>query len=350
MPSLKDTHPHFDFFSADSLPDSYTWPPLDDHPSSFHRSDGHHPPVIDLDSPDAVDLVRRACLDWGAFQVTNHGVPTELLHRVESQTRRLFSLPTHHKNLAARSPDVGVSGFGPAPISRFFDKRFWSEGFTIIGSPFDHALRLWPDGLGHVPFCDAIREYEEAMEGFTGRLMRLAFASLGLDERVAREFRGGPTVIQLNSYPPCPDPGRAMGLAAHTDSTLLTVLYQTATGLQVLRRGGGTGWTTVQPVPGALVVHVGDLLHVISNGRYQSVLHRAVVDRARHRYSVAYLCGPPAHVKVSPSPTLVGPDRAPAYRAVVWGEYLGLKAKLFNRALASISVTQNNNNNNNNNK
>ncbi|KAK1260087.1 Gibberellin 3-beta-dioxygenase 1 [Acorus gramineus] len=336
MPSLLTTHHHhFDLHSADSLPDSYAWTPLDDH-----RSDGQsHLPIIDLDSPDAVHSIGLACLHWGAFHVINHRIPPDLLHRVLSETTRLFSLPTHRKLLAARSPD-GVSGFGPARISRFFDKRFWSEGFTIVGGPpMDHARRLWPDRADHTSFCETMGEYEKAMEDLTGRLMGLALASLGLDKRDACEFQGGLAVMQLNSYPACPDPGRAMGLAAHTDSTLLTVLHQTtdSVGLQVLHRDGR--WVGVLPVPGALVVHVGDLLHVISNGRWESVVHRAVVDRDLHRYSVAYLCGPPSHVRVSPASALVGPGReAAAYRPVMWGEYLGLKARLFDGALASISV------------
>ncbi|KAG6407088.1 hypothetical protein SASPL_130070 [Salvia splendens] len=59
-------------------------------------------------------------------------------------------------------------------------------------------------------------------------------------------------------------------------------------GFLVLREGARR-WTTVPPHLGALVVHVGDLMHILSNGSYPSVLHRAKVNRTRHRLSVAYL-------------------------------------------------------------
>lgn len=99
-----------------------------------------------------------------------------------------------------------------------------------------------------------------------------------------------------------------MGLAAHTDSTLLTILYQNNTsGLQVLREG--IGWVTVPPIPGGLVINIGDLLHILSNGLYPSVLHRAVVNRTKHRLSMAYLYGPPSSVKISPLSKLVGPNQ-----------------------------------------
>ncbi|CAI0422563.1 unnamed protein product [Linum tenue] len=165
--------------------------------------------------------------------------------------------------------------------------------------------------------------------------------------------------IQLNHYPACPDPDRAMGLAPHTDSTLLTILHQSNTsGLQVLR-DDGTRWVTVPPIRGGLVVHIGDLLHILSNGLCPSVVHRAVVNRDRNRISIAYLHGPPSNVRISPVQKLVGPSQPPLYRAVTWNEYLGTKAKHFNKALSSVRLCaaapinglvdakdQNNNNNN----
>ena len=189
-----------------------------------------------------------------------------------------------------------------------------------------------------------IEEFNKEMKKLAERLMQLMFLTLGLNEGDIKwagpvnEFKDITSVLQLNSYPACPNPNRAMGLAAHTDSSLLTILYQSRTsGLQVLRpedRFGPARWVTVPPIPGALVVNVGDLCHILSNGRFQSVLHRAVVNRTHHRVSAAYICGPPAHVKVSP----IAKPMGPAYRPVTWREYLGLKARLFDKALASIKV------------
>ncbi|GFQ02983.1 gibberellin 3-beta-dioxygenase 1 [Phtheirospermum japonicum] len=129
-----------------------------------------------------------------------------------------------------------------------------------------------------------------------------------------------------------------MGLAAHTDSTILTILHQSNTsGLQVLREGSSR-WIMVPPHPGALVVHVGDLLHILSNGLYPSVLHRAVVNRSRQRLSVAYLYGPPSSVKIGPLAKLVDEDHPALYRPITWTEYLRRKATHFNKALTSLRV------------
>lgn len=189
-----------------------------------------------------------------------------------------------------------------------------------------------------------VQEYEKEMKSLAGELMCLMLGSLDIitteDVNWAGpdgDFKASSAVLQLNSYPACPDPDRAMGLAAHTDSTLLTILYQNNTsGLQV--NPDGNGWVTVDPVPGALVINIGDLLHILSNGLYPSVLHRAVVNRAHHRLSVAYLYGPPSNVEISPLSKLVDADNPPLYRPVTWSEYIGTKAKHFNEALSAVRL------------
>ncbi|KAE8710718.1 hypothetical protein F3Y22_tig00110319pilonHSYRG00187 [Hibiscus syriacus] len=68
-------------------------------------------------------------------------------------------------------------------------------------------------------------------------------------------------------------------------------------GLQVLRNGK---WVAVHPIPYTFIVNIGDQMQVISNDRYKSVLHRAVVNRNKERISIpTFYC---------PSPdALIGP-------------------------------------------
>lgn len=160
------------------------------------------------------------------------------------------------------------------------------------------------------------------------------------------------TALQLNSYPSCPDPNRAMGLAPHTDTSLLTILHQTQSdvGLQIrkdlLGGGGGTKpdpdpnlasgatvWVPVRPVPGALVVNVGDLLHIMSNGRFPCVVHRAVVNQTRQRLSFAYFYSPPTDFTVAPVAA-----ELPLYHSVTVKEYVGIKAKNLEKALSLIRI------------
>ncbi|XP_078432292.1 gibberellin 3-beta-dioxygenase 1-like [Wolffia australiana] len=328
-------HNHSQFLDLSKLhelPDTHTWPDLHSHFDYDLRS---QVPVVDLESPDLLRRLGSVCETWGVFQITGHGVPHSLLHRLELQVLRLFSLSAQQKLLALRAPD-GISGYGQVRISSLYSKLMWSEGFTIAGSPEEHARKLFPHD--HLQFCEVIEEYGRQMKLLAGRLMVLMLEALGLSAEEVRWCKKGfseaTSVLQLNSYPACPDPDRAMGLVAHTDSSLFTILHQSQTsGLQVMAPGEGR-WVAVPPLPGALVVNVGDLFHIVSNGRCPSVVHRAVVNRTRHRLSVAYLYGPPANAEVAP----VGPRAV--YRAVTWPEYLGIKSKkTFDQALESIKLT-----------
>ncbi|KAL8223661.1 hypothetical protein R6Q57_019136 [Mikania cordata] len=328
---------HLDLNSMEELPESHAWLSLDDSPS-YGSLGQDQVPVINLNSPNVMKLVGYACKTWGVFQVTNHGVPVKLIEEMEDACRKLFTLPIQQKLQAARAPN-GVSGYGVARISSFFPKLMWSEGFTIVGSPYEHARKLWPEGYSS--FCDVIEEYKEEMNKLAQRLMSLILGSLGvgvtLDDVKWASLQGPSPALQLNSYPTCPDPDRAMGLAAHTDSTLLTILHQTNTsGLEAHKEG--TGWVPIPPIRHALVVNVGDLLHILSNGMYTSVLHRAMVNRTQHRLSVAYLYGPPSNIQISPLPKLTDKVHPPLYRPITWSEYLGAKAKHFNKALSSVRL------------
>ncbi|PKA46784.1 Gibberellin 3-beta-dioxygenase 1 [Apostasia shenzhenica] len=344
MPSLPPEL--FDLYSARHIPESHTWASsyLYDHPIAA----ADFVPTIDISRPDAASLIGAACRCWGMFLATGHRVPAALLGSVESQTRRLFSLPLHRKLRAASHPG-SISGYGRPPLSSFFPKLMWSEGFTLAGDPTDIVSNLWPGD--HSLFCEVMEEYKREMKDLAGRLMGIMLQSLGLAQeemgRIGpmRELQRAFEVLQLNSYPACPDPERAMGMAAHTDSGLFTVLHQSAgaAGLQVLREeaedGDGSGptrWVAVQPLPEALVVNVGDLFHILSNGRFRSAKHRAVVGPVDHRVSVAYFVGPPGDVKVEPVRALVDPIRGPVYRPVTWPEYLGIRARVFDQALVAV--------------
>ncbi|CAN8233424.1 unnamed protein product [Cochlearia groenlandica] len=325
-----------DFKSLRHLPDSYTWTPKDDIHFSASSSSEESLPLIDLDDPQVATRVGHACTTWGAFQITNHGVPLRLLEDIEFLTGSLFRLPCKRKLKVARSEN-GISGYGVARISSFFNKQMWSEGFTVIGSPLDDFRKLWP--THHLNYCEIIKEYEEHMQKLAVKLMWLALGSLGVEPKDIKW--AGPTsdfneaAIQLNHYPICPEPDRAMGLAAHTDSTLMTILYQNDTaGLQVFREE--VGWVTVPPVPGSLVVNVGDLLHILTNGMFPSVLHRARVNHVTSRLSMAYLWGPPSDLTISPVRKLVNPMQSPMYPSLTWKQYLATKATHFNHSLSFI--------------
>ncbi|RLM92489.1 gibberellin 3-beta-dioxygenase 2-2-like [Panicum miliaceum] len=342
---------YFDFRAARRVPESHAWPGLHDHPVVDGGGEPGTPdavPVVDLRDPGAAAVARvaRAAEQWGAFLLTGHGVPAELLARVEDRIACMFALPAADKMRAVRGPG-DACGYGSPPISSFFSKCMWSEGYTFSPASLRGDLRkLWPKaGDDYASFCDVMEEFHKEMRVLADKLLELFLRALGLtNEQVAaveEERRIGETMtatMHLNWYPRCPDPRRALGLIAHTDSGFFTfVLQSLVPGLQLFRHGPDR-WVAVPAVPGAFVVNVGDLFHILTNGRFHSVYHRAVVNRNLDRISLGYFLGPPPHAKVAPLREAVPPGRTPAYRAVTWPEYMGVRKKAFTTGASALKM------------
>lgn len=92
-------------------------------------------------------------------------------------------------------------------------------------------------------------------------LFELLSEALGLNSNHLKDIDCAKSQVMFcQYYPPCPQPNLTLGLSKHTDFSFLTVLLQdNIGGLQVLR---DQTWIDVPPVPGALVVNIGDLLQV----------------------------------------------------------------------------------------
>ncbi|KAI7987100.1 Gibberellin 3-beta-dioxygenase 1 [Camellia lanceoleosa] len=324
-----------DFNSLQAVPDSHIWPKSDD---DVPTSDEYLSiPIVDLMDPDVVDRVSHACQTWGIFQVTNHGLSPSLLEGVEEETWRLFSLPVPEKMKVLRLPD-GATGYGTARIAPFYSKSMWHEGFTIMGGSFvEHAKVLWPNDYKR--FCDVIDECQKSMKTLAHKLLHIILKSLNLSEEqesnwATKIHQSETNALQLNSYPTCPDPNQAIGLPPHTDSLLLTILHHSNTsGLQIFR-DGGFGWVPVSSVPGALTVNVGDLLHILSNGKFPTVYHRVVVSGTCHRVSMGYFYGLPVDSTVEP----LSKVEFPMYKSLTVREYIGIKNECHEKALSLIRI------------
>ncbi|CAN1169165.1 Gibberellin 3-beta-dioxygenase 1 [Linum perenne] len=179
-------------------------------------------------------------------------------------------------------------------------------------------------------------DYQICMKELATKLLRQILQTLNIsDEELRRisspEFTN--TTLQLNSYPPCPDPTRAIGLAPHTDTSFLTILH-TASSVKALQIFSGGSWGMVAPVTGAVTVNVGDLLQVITNGRFQSVRHRVVMtDEHERRVSVASFFYPSTEFVLSP---LGSDDGGRRYRSVSVKEFIELKYQNLGDGFSSI--------------
>ncbi|KAJ4752261.1 Gibberellin 3-beta-dioxygenase 2 [Rhynchospora pubera] len=333
-------------FQFDSIPDSHAWDNLHDHPT-VEPVGPDTIPVIDLSDPKLIEKIGKACEGWGVFLISNHGIELKLLNQLCSQMHRLFALPADVKLKVAKA-DSFDGGYGGDPFSRFLPKYTWSESFTVLDSPLEHAKKLWPNDFSS--FCDVMEEYKTAMNRLGRRLMHAMLLSLGVSEEEINDTPFGDfskikTVYSLNSYPPCPEADRVLGLPPHSDTGFVTFVYDNGvSGLQILRREDDNGpkrWVTVPVVPNTFVVNVGDLMHVLTNGRFHNMVHRAIIGKTYHRMSAAYFFSPELDVKVSPLSKLIDPGVGPLYKTVTWPELQTKRSLSYGHALDAFKIDSN---------
>ncbi len=151
---------------------------------------------------------------------------------------------------------------------------------------------VWPTALPELRA--GVYPYFEAASACAEDLLRGFALGAGLDPEHFIRNRDRPVSRGSLQYYPPPPAGAAedqFGVAPHTDFGVLTVLCQDEVGgLEIQRRDGG--WIAMPPIPGTLVVNIGDLLHRWSNRRYRSTVHRVINSSGRERLSLVLAYDP----------------------------------------------------------
>ncbi|KAL9262005.1 Feruloyl CoA ortho-hydroxylase F6H1-3-like protein [Drosera capensis] len=107
--------------------------------------------------------------------------------------------------------------------------------------------------------------------------------------------------INLNYYLKCPTPELTVGVGRHSDVSTFTILHQDNVGELYVRDLDGESWIHVH---GAIVINVGDVLQIMSNGRYKSIEHRVAANGTHDRISI------PLFINPNPS-NMIGPLKEP---------------------------------------
>ncbi|KAJ6822705.1 putative 2-oxoglutarate-dependent dioxygenase [Iris pallida] len=261
------------------LPDRYMKPPSE-RPSVDPAADrGEHIsiPVIDFagltkgaaEWRATMRLVSDACREWGFFQVVNHRVSVDLVARMRKGWRDFFDLPMEEKRKLANSPKT-YEGYGSRLGVEKGATLDWGDYFFLhLLPPSIKDYNKWPS----LPTScrEVTEEYCQELVKLCETVMKVLSTGLGLDAGFLQKAFGGEDVgacMRVNFYPRCPQPDLALGLSAHSDPGGLTVLLadDRVKGLQVRR---GNAWVTVQPIPNAFIVNIGDQIQVLSNANYK---------------------------------------------------------------------------------
>ncbi|KAJ0602394.1 putative flavanone 3-dioxygenase [Helianthus annuus] len=281
-------------------------------------------PVIDLQNlngpnrSQVLDEIRRACSDNGFFQVKNHGIPESIIANMMQMAREFFNLPLQERLKMYSDDPTKANRLSTSYNVRTEKISHWRDYLGLHCYPLQDYIHQWP--TNPESFRDIAAEYCRSVRVLALQLVEAISESLGLDkDYISAQLGSHAQVMALNYYPPCPQPDLTYGLPGHTDGYVLTLLLQDeVSGLQLLKDGQ---WVAVDPVPNAFVINIGDQIQVISNDKYKSAMHRAVVNSEKERISIPTFYCPSPDAVIGPAPQLVTDDEPAVYRQFTFEEY-----------------------------
>lgn len=282
-------------------------------------------PVIDMEllsgendyRQKEMEKLAMACEEWGFFQVVNHGIPGSLMEQMKRITREFVLLPLQEKvEYAVQEHE----GYGQAFVFSEDQQLDWSDLLYLTIMPAEkRKMKFWP--AKPVEFRETVEEYAIQVQRLSNQMLYLMAENLSLNapDRFVHMF--GEISQSMHYYPPCPRPDLVIGLSSHTDGGGITILLQEdgVVGLQVRKDGD---WIPVEPIPGGLVINIGDMVEVISNGKYKSIEHRAVANKEKDRISIAAFCNPEKEAEIGPACELINESNPLNYRNFKRSEYL----------------------------
>jgi isopenicillin N synthase-like dioxygenase len=269
-------------------------------------------------SPDFVEQLRDATHRVGFFQLTGYGASPGQAEDLLATIKRFFDLPLAERmKLDNRlSPHFrGYTRMGTEVTQGKADARE-----QIDYSPDREPVREYPPDQpywllqGHNMWPDeALPELEPAAMAWAGlmsrvgsELLRAIAVSLQLPEDYFDEpFRDTPAWMgKLVHYVGgVVEAAGDQGVGSHADYGFVTLLLQDAVGgLEVLPPGADE-WASVQPIPGALVVNLGEMLEVATEGYLAATIHRVQAPAPGvDRYSVPFFWSPRLDAVIEPVP------------------------------------------------
>jgi|AntRauTorcE11898_2_1112593.scaffolds.fasta_scaffold03129_2 isopenicillin N synthase-like dioxygenase len=293
-------------------------------------------PVVDvsgLRSPDAevrrdsAEILGQAAREAGFLYITGHGVPTPVIDRFRSRIREYFEQSVEKKMRHYIGYSQNHSGYVPEGEEQFYGaatpdrKEAYDVNFDMLEP--EHARPMlgpnqWPDLPG---FKTDVKAYYDEVFDLGKQLFRGFALALGLaEDSFTQLLKRPPSQLRLIHYPFNPDiKTDAPGLGAHTDYECFTILLPTAPGLEVMN--GAREWIDVPMVEDAFVINIGDMMEILSNGRFIATSHR-VRKVAEERYSFPMFCNLDYDVRIEPLPQLVSKDHPARYEAQICGEHL----------------------------
>lgn len=296
-------------------------------------------PVVDVtglssgntaDRKNTARALDQAARDAGFLYVVGHGISPKVIEELKHCAHKYFAQELAVKMANYIGLSKNHSGYVPAGEEQLYSssvapvkvdkKEAYDIGFECT-DPALHRPMLgsnqWPVMAG---FKEAVTGYYQQAMTLGEKLFRGFALGLDLPEGTfTRHLNAPPNQLRLLHYPYDESAMDAPGIGAHSDYEFFTILLPTAPGLEVLNGAGQ--WIDVPFMEDALVINIGDMLEVFTNGAYVATSHR-VRKVAEKRYSFPLFCTLDYDVEIKPHASFCHSRYTAQYESLICGDHL----------------------------
>ncbi|KAL0450378.1 UNVERIFIED_CONTAM: putative 2-oxoglutarate-dependent dioxygenase [Sesamum latifolium] len=271
--------------------------------------------VQDEGVAEVVRQLDRACREAGFFYVKGHGIRDSLVKDIRSISRQFFHLPYEEKLRIKLSAVTGYRGYqrvgenitkGVPDMHEAIDcyREVKPGMYGRLGEAME-GCNKWPSDPPN--FKDLMEEYVSLCTDLSRKIMRGIALALGAPMDVFEGNRAGDPfwVLRVIGYP----------VVHHANGQ---EMRKTETDV-----GCNGEWISAVPVPGTFVCNIGDMLKILTNGEYESTLHRVINNSPKYRVCVAYFYEPNFDAAIEPLDTCVQrTGGSKKFDSAVYGKHL----------------------------
>lgn len=256
-----------------------------------------------------VEALAHACSEWGFAYLV--GAQSLAGHEEVLKACRAFFNQSIEEKMA-----LATRHYRPANPNRYRGyfplvkgSHAFKEGFEVgwqhyqkTGAPYIfNELSILPKQMPYMAWSANLKRYFDAQLEIGRCLLRAFEFYFNLrDGWLGERFDNTLSTLRLLHYPALNNGIDTSGFEhsseafyttpEHTDSGILTLLLQDGSGGLEVKHSSGC-WVEVPPMPGALIMNIGDLLECWTGGVFKATAHR--VKAPNHsRYSVPFFFEP----------------------------------------------------------
>ncbi|KAL9460388.1 hypothetical protein AB3S75_003571 [Citrus x aurantiifolia] len=285
-------------------------------------------PIIDFSKPnlkpgtpewDSVKShVRKALEEYGCFEALFNKVPEEILKAVFGALEELFDLPlrTKMRNISKKPFHGYVGQYPQVPLY----ESMGIDDANVKEKVESMTNILWPEG--NKSFCKTIQSFSEEVSELDQTIRRMILESLGLEKYMDEHMNSTSYLLRVMKYKGPETTEKKLGLNAHTDKNIVTILYQNQVeGLELQTKNGE--WINVKPSsPHSFIAMIGDSLYAWTNGQLYSPYHRVMMTGIETRYSTGLFSIPKAGYKIESPEELVDEEHPLLFKPFDHFEFL----------------------------